>query len=255
MATEAGWRRMAAAGEGHRRPEGRELPQGAQPCRHLGVGLPVSSVGGSKRLLPSATPFADVCHVSRGRRVRVPYMAGPGRDSTDTNWWGSVSVGPRASRASVCALSTPPLPLAPATPLGKGMASPRSSELPHRPPVVQEGRKHVGTWQGGCPPWSDLGETHPLPPHPVKTPGSRKVDILSPRLLALPPGRPSFYLFSGLPAACLLLAPSGGAHQCGAPAACCWVLTAALPSGTWGSRVPCTGRPQAPWQVCSVCCR
>lgn len=61
---------------------------------------------------------------------------GPGRDSTDTNWWGPMSVGPRASRASVCALSTPPLPLAPATPLGKGVASPRSSELPHRPPVV-----------------------------------------------------------------------------------------------------------------------
>lgn len=28
----------------------------------------------------------------------------------------------------------------------------------------------MGTWQGGCPPWSDLGDTCPFPPHPVKTP-------------------------------------------------------------------------------------
>lgn len=28
----------------------------------------------------------------------------------------------------------------------------------------------MGTWQRGCPPWSDLGDTCPLPPHPVKTP-------------------------------------------------------------------------------------
>lgn len=38
-------------GEGHRRPEGRGLPQGLQPCRHLDVGVPVSSVEGSERLL------------------------------------------------------------------------------------------------------------------------------------------------------------------------------------------------------------
>lgn len=67
-----------------------------------------------------------------------------------------MSVGPSASRASVCALSTPLPPLALATPLAKGVASPRSSEW------CRMGRKHVGTWQDGCPP----GQTWVRPPPP-----------------------------------------------------------------------------------------
>lgn len=110
-----------------------ELPQGAQPRRHLDVGLLVSSMEGSKHLLLSAALFADVCHGSCGRLVRLLYMAGPGRDSRATNWWDPMSVDPHASRASVYALNTPTPPLVPAMPLGNGVASPRSSEPSRRP--------------------------------------------------------------------------------------------------------------------------
>lgn len=71
--------------------------------------------------------------------------------------------------------------------------------------MVQDGEEARGNLAGWLSSWSDLGETPP--PHPVKTPGSRKVDILSRPLLAFRP-KASLYRLSGLPAACLLLAPS-----------------------------------------------
>lgn len=52
-----------------------ELPQGAQPCRRLDVGVPVSSVEGSERLLLPAAPSADACHGSRGRCIRLLCVA------------------------------------------------------------------------------------------------------------------------------------------------------------------------------------
>lgn len=169
---------------------------------------------------------------------------GPGRDATDTKCWDPVSVGPSASRASVCALSTPLPPLALATPLAKGVASPRSSEW------CRMGRKHVGTWQDGCP-----GQTwvrRPLPPSCEDPRQQESGHPVSASPSFSPEGLPCISSQAFLPPVCSWRpaeerSPGGAGAEpaSGAPAACCWVLTAALPSRTGGSRVPCAGRPQA----------
>lgn len=88
-----------------------------------------------------------------GEPVRLPYVAGPRRGSTDTGWSNPVCVGPCVSRACVYALDTPPPPLVPAMPLGKlvaggGVVAPRSPEPPHRPPVLREGEETRGSLVG-----------------------------------------------------------------------------------------------------------